>query len=198
MHITTYHAYLAYYTYNAFSAYHAYPAYPAYMYIMHIMHILHIMHITTYHAYCDIYGFIVNSYKDRHRHECVYVSVLEEYTGPRKPGHILHIIHIFHILNCVCTTAWVGQCQSAMIYERREQAQRFHCTQPPLAEVTKLLCPHHEGAGAPHPFRVGGKKNKKVLLRPAASPPPPHPCVCMPPSPAPPISSDTGPVMTFD
>ena len=32
----------------------------------------------------------------------------------------------------------------------------FHCTQPPLAEVTKLLCPHHEGAGAPHPFRVGG------------------------------------------
>ena len=33
---------------------------------------------------------------------------------------------------------------------------RLHCTQPPLAEVTKLLCPHHEGAGAPHPFRVGG------------------------------------------
>ena len=24
-------------------------------------------------------------------------------------------------------------------------------------------------------------KNKKVLLRPAASPPPPHSCVCMPP-----------------
>ena len=22
--------------------------------------------------------------------------------------------------------------------------------------MTKLLCPHHEGAGAPHPFRVGG------------------------------------------
>ena len=32
----------------------------------------------------------------------------------------------------------------------------IHCTQPPLTEVTKLLCPHHEGAGAPHPFRVGG------------------------------------------
>ena len=32
----------------------------------------------------------------------------------------------------------------------------FHCTQPPLTEVTKLLCPHHEGAGAPHPYRVGG------------------------------------------
>ena len=30
-------------------------------------------------------------------------------------------------------------------------------------------------------------KNKKVLLRPAASPPPPHSCVCIPPSPAPPV-----------
>ena len=47
---------------------------------------------------------------------------------------------------------------------RRRRSQRvagltaiyIHCTQPPLAEVTKLLCPHHEGAGAPHPFRVGG------------------------------------------
>jgi hypothetical protein len=26
----------------------------------------------------------------------------------------------------------------------------------PHAEVTKLLCPHHEGAGAPHPIRAGG------------------------------------------
>ena len=33
--------------------------------------------------------------------ECAYVSVLEEYTGPRKPGHILHIMHIMHILNYV-------------------------------------------------------------------------------------------------
>ena len=40
--------------------------------------------------------------------------------------------------------------------------------------------------------------NKKVLLRPVASPPPPHSCVCMPPSPTPPISSDTGPIMTFE
>ena len=40
--------------------------------------------------------------------------------------------------------------------------------------------------------------NKKVLLRPAASPPPPHTCVCMSPSPAPPISSDTGHIMTFE
>jgi hypothetical protein len=25
----------------------------------------------------------------------------------------------------------------------------FYCTQPPHTEMTKLLCPHHEGAGAP-------------------------------------------------
>ena len=40
-------------------------------------------------------------------------------------------------------------------YPKRRKSY-FHCTQPPLTEVTKLLCPHHEGAGAPHPFRVGG------------------------------------------
>ena len=40
--------------------------------------------------------------------------------------------------------------------------------------------------------------NKKVLLRQAASPPPSHACVCLPPSPAPPVSSDTGPIMTFE
>ncbi len=34
----------------------------------------------------------------------------------------------------------------------------FYCAQPPRAKVTQLLCPHrdHEGAGSPHPIRVGG------------------------------------------
>ncbi len=32
----------------------------------------------------------------------------------------------------------------------------IYCTQPPHAEVTKLVCPNHEGAGAPHPIRAGG------------------------------------------
>ncbi len=32
----------------------------------------------------------------------------------------------------------------------------IYCTQPPHAEVTKLLCPHHEGTCSPHPVRVGG------------------------------------------
>ena len=55
--------------------------------------------------------------------ECAYVSVLEEYKGPRKQGHIVLILHILHILICLSTSAWVDQCQSTIVYERREQAQ---------------------------------------------------------------------------
>ncbi len=35
------------------------------------------------------------------QHECVYVSVLEEYNRPRKagPGHIMHIMNIMHIMH---------------------------------------------------------------------------------------------------
>ena len=56
-------------------------------------------------------------------HECAYVSVLEEYKGPRKQGHILHILHILYTLICLSTPAWLDKCQSAILYERREQAQ---------------------------------------------------------------------------
>ena len=30
--------------------------------------------------------------------DCAYVSVLEDYRGPRKSGHIVHILHIFYFL----------------------------------------------------------------------------------------------------
>ncbi len=33
------------------------------------------------------------------QHECVYVSMLEEYNGPRKAGHIMHIMHVMHIMH---------------------------------------------------------------------------------------------------
>ena len=33
------------------------------------------------------------------QHECAYVSVLEEYNGPRKAGHIMHIMHIMHVMH---------------------------------------------------------------------------------------------------
>ena len=90
--------------------------------------------------------------------ECAYVSVLEEYTGPRKPGHILHImhimhiIHIMHILNCVWTTAWVGQCQSAMIYERREQAQVLYVI--PVSSILGRLPLVPVGATGTIPFAM--------------------------------------------
>ncbi len=38
----------------------------------------------------------------------------------------------------------------------RYMLKRIYCTQPPHAELTKLLCPHYEGAGSPHPVRAGG------------------------------------------
>ena len=33
------------------------------------------------------------------QHECAYVSLLEEYNGPRKAGHIMHIMHIMHVMH---------------------------------------------------------------------------------------------------
>ncbi len=41
-------------------------------------------------------------------------------------------------------------------FNRSLHSRRFYCTQPPHPEVTKLVCPHHEGAGSPHPIRVEG------------------------------------------
>ncbi len=35
----------------------------------------------------------------------------------------MHILHILHNLIFTTTTAWVDQCQSAIVYERREQVQ---------------------------------------------------------------------------
>ncbi len=55
--------------------------------------------------------------------ECAYISVLEEYKGAQKAGHTKHILHILHNLSFTYTTAWVDQCQSAIVYERREQVQ---------------------------------------------------------------------------
>ena len=40
--------------------------------------------------------------------------------------------------------------------ECKANQQFFIAPSHPHTEVTKLLCPHHEGAGAPHPIRAGG------------------------------------------
>jgi hypothetical protein len=58
-------------------------------------------------------------------HKCAFVSVLEEYKGPRKSGHILHILRILHILyvHVFLFAEWVDTCQSTIVYERSEQSQ---------------------------------------------------------------------------
>jgi hypothetical protein len=43
-----------------------------------------------------------------------------------KPGHILHILHVLHILICFSTSSCLDQCQSAIVYERREKAQDLY------------------------------------------------------------------------
>ena len=49
-------------------------------------------------------------------HDCTYVSVLEEYNGHWKSGHILHILHIIYVLiYYLSTSAWLDQCQSAIV-----------------------------------------------------------------------------------
>jgi hypothetical protein len=85
-------------------------------------------------------------------HECAYVSVLEEYKGPRKPGHILHILHILYILICLSTLAWLDQCQSAIVYERREQAQVLYLI--PVSSILGRLPLVPVGATGTIPFAM--------------------------------------------
>jgi hypothetical protein len=85
-------------------------------------------------------------------HECAYVSVLAEYKGPRKPGHILLILHIIHVLICLSTSAWVGQCQSAMVYERREQVQVLYVI--PVSSILGHLPLGPVGATGTIPFAM--------------------------------------------
>ena len=60
--------------------------------------------------------------------DCAYVSVLEEYNGPRRSGHF-NIFSIFCIFCIFCifwnlsVAAWVDECESTIVYERREQSQ---------------------------------------------------------------------------
>ncbi len=65
-------------------------------------------------------------------HECAYVSVLEEYKGHRRSGHILHILYICYICYKLgirvlilfqCCTAWLNACQTTIVYEHSESAQ---------------------------------------------------------------------------
>ncbi len=45
---------------------------------------------------------------------------------------------------------------SRCLAKRKSICHNIYCTQPPHAGATKLYCPHHKGAGSPHPIRVEG------------------------------------------
>jgi hypothetical protein len=47
-----------------------------------------------------LFKISTKTYAGMLQHECAHVSVLEEYNGPRKAGHIVHIVHIMHIMCC--------------------------------------------------------------------------------------------------
>ncbi len=82
-------------------------------------------------------------------HKCAYVSVLEEYKGPRKQGHILHILYI---LICLSFSAWLDQCQSAFLYERHEQAQVLYVI--PVSSILGRLPLVPVGATGTIPFTM--------------------------------------------
>ena len=85
-------------------------------------------------------------------HECAFVSVLEEDKGPRKACHILHILHILHIMICFSTLVSVDQCQSAILYERREQSQVLNVI--PVSSILERLPLVPVGATGTIPFAM--------------------------------------------
>ena len=80
--------------------------------------------------------------------------VLEEYKGPRKSGHTLHILHILHILIYLSTSAWVDQCRSVIVYERREQAHWQVLYVIPLSSILGRLPLLPVGATGTIPFAM--------------------------------------------
>ena len=83
-------------------------------------------------------------------HECAKVSVLKEYKGSKKQGHISHMLHIQHILIYLAASAWVDQCQSAIVYERSEHAQVLYVV--PVSSILGRLPLVPVGATGTIPF----------------------------------------------
>ena len=77
------------------------------------------------------------------RHKCAFVSVLEEYTGDRKPGtygtysaYVTYdcISKTFDIYICLSSPAWLDTCKSTIIYERKMQSQVLY-----VVPITSVL-----------------------------------------------------------
>jgi hypothetical protein len=73
-------------------------------------------------------------------------------------GHVIKTC--VHAVDLCVVLGWLWLVEPVLIGKcfcyRFKNKLDFYCTQPPHTEMTKLLCPHHEGAGSPHPIRVGG------------------------------------------
>ncbi len=78
------------------------------------------------------------------QHECVYVSVLEGYNGPRKAGHIMHIMHIMHtkhILMGVVSQFSLGGLTSILNHLRaQETSTSIVCHYSQLHTGTSSCC----------------------------------------------------------
>ncbi len=100
------------------------------------------------------------AYKDRHWHAVTRLRLCfsaGRVQGPTKSGHnyyrhILHILHILHVLICLSTSAWLDQCQSALVYERREQAQVLYVI--PVSSILGRLPLVPVGATGTKPFAM--------------------------------------------
>ena len=108
------------------------------------------------------------------RHACAFLSVMEEYTGCRKPGiyegcrkpgiyeiHVTYATYLIYVklrpypdnLSChACSTAWLSECESSIIYERKLQSQVLY-----VVPVTSIL-------GRREPFRTACARKRGTFL----------------------------------
>jgi hypothetical protein len=72
-----------------------------------------------------LFSFESASDQGRQQHDCAFVSVLEEYTGLRRPGCICLASTLHHLeddllhSNSLARAEWIERADSKMIYERK-------------------------------------------------------------------------------
>ena len=144
---------------------------------MHILRICRIFYVLTYSVIQALrfksnwlLSFLVLCVKARLWH-CAFVSVLEEYNGHRRPGHIrvvyiLHILHILRILHIsrilhtlhildnlkLFCTEWLDTCQSTIVFERRESEQVLYVV--PVSSILGRLPLVPVGSTGTIPFEM--------------------------------------------
>jgi len=105
-----------------------------------------------------LFSFVSNNDNGRKQHDCAFVSVLEEYTGRRRPGDIISIIHItriFCIITFLKSPGWLGNVDSKMIYERKENKLVLYVV--PLSSILGKLPLAPVGDTGTIPFCMRGE-----------------------------------------